>query len=210
MDDSWVSIFDNGWVFSVHKPEIPPQFPPLVLLHGLSGNENSLPPLVSKFNQARWILSPRGLESAPDNGYAWAHEKSRNMSDFKTSLNAFFPELKNLRSLLGIDSREIDLMGFSQGAAFASLLLVAFPEMVRRTALISGFIPQLDPEIVPALDDHLVMISHGTRDEIVPFSDAVHAAELMRSFGAMVTFCESNTRHKIGAYCLSQLETFFD
>jgi len=68
----------------------PLQFPPLVLLHGLSGNENSLPPLVSKFNQARWILSPRGLESAPDNGYAWAHEKSRNMSDFKTSLNAFF------------------------------------------------------------------------------------------------------------------------
>ncbi len=210
MVNSWENIFDRGWVFSVLKPNLPVQNPPLFLLHGLSGDETSLRSLSAKIQRSRWIIAVRGILPGPESGYAWAQPKSRNQTDFLQAVNVFFLELGPLQSLLSLNRTPIDLMGFSQGAAFASVLLIVHPELIRRVALISGFIPRLENSVRPDLSGHQVVISHGTEDNLVPFAEALHSADLLTSFDAEVTFCQSNTRHKIGAYCLSQLETFFD
>lgn len=210
MADSWENIFDRGWVFSVLKPDSPDQNPPLILLHGLSGDETSLRSLSAKIKRNRWIIAVRGRLPGPDSGYAWAQPKSRKQVDFNQALDGFSAEWGPIRSMLDLSSAPIDLMGFSQGSAFASLLLILHPELIRRAALISGFIPRIDDGVKPDLSGHEVMISHGTEDNLVPFEEALQAADLLTSLGAEVTFCQSNTRHKIGAYCLSQLETFFD
>jgi predicted esterase len=210
MNESWVTMLDHGWVFSVAKPDQPVTAPPLILLHGLAGDENSLHALTPRIRRSRWIISLRGLQKEPGGRYAWAKSNSRSQADYQDALNAFLPEWQQIRSFLEITAPVIDLMGFSQGAALASLLLINYPLLIRRVAVISGFIPQLTLPILPDLTGHLVMISHGTQDTTIPFAEARRSADLLASMGAEVNFCQSDTRHKIGSSCLNQLQTFYD
>lgn len=211
MNDSWVNVLDHGWLLSVSKPEDSPSNPPLILLHGMSGNENSVKSLILNVKRNRWILAFRGMLQAEDQGYAWAPARARDRQGFTPSIQALAQEWPNLQSLLAIDSKEVDLLGFSQGAAFASLLLLTYPNWIRRTAIASGFIPQIETAFVaPKLTGHQVWVSHGTQDDVIPFAEAESSVQLLTSLGAEVTFCQSNTRHKIGSNCLKQLEIFFD
>ncbi len=211
MNNDWTTLLDHEWIISALQPVGIPSNPPLILLHGLSGDENSVKPLTYNIKRNRWLISLRGLLPAADQGYAWAPAKTRDQAGFSPSVLALKQEWPNIRSLLGIDSDVVDLLGFSQGAAFSSLLLLAYPNWIRRAALVSGFIPTLEPTFpLPSLAGHRVLVSHGTQDEVVPFADAQRSTEFLISLSADVVFCKSNTRHKIGAYCLEQLETFFD
>jgi len=209
MNNEWVTLLDHEWIISTLQPQEPPTNPPLILLHGLSGDEHSVKPLTLNIKRNRWLISLRGLLPATDQGYAWAPAKTRDQAGFSQSVLALEHEWPNIRSILGLSSDEVDLLGFSQGAAFSSLLLLKYPNWIRRTALVSGFIPTLEPTFhLPSLVGHRVLVSHGTQDEVVPFSDAQRSTDFLLSLGAEVVFCKSNTRHKIGAYCLEQLETF--
>ena len=211
MTAEWNTILDQGWVISYLKPVSEPQFPPLILLHGFTGNEHSVKPLVYGIDPNRWLISFRGPLSANGNGYSWALEKSRSLNDFQSSANSFFIQWQRVRSLLEIHSEMVDLLGFSQGAAFASVLLLLFPQLVRRVGLLSGFVPKWDDRFkAPSLKGHQMIISHGTQDEIIPFEMAQHSSQVLSSLGADVTFCQSETRHKIGAQCNAQVMTFFD
>ena len=211
MNNDWTTLLDHEWIISALRPLEAPTNPPLLLLHGLSGDEHSVKPLTYNIKRNRWLISLRGIVPAADQGYAWAPAKTRNQAGFAPSVIKLKQEWPNILSILGIDSAEVDLLGFSQGAAFSSLLLLNYPNWVRRTSLVSGFIPTLEPTFpLPALAGHRVLVSHGTEDEVVPFADAQRSTDFLLSLGADVVFCKSNTRHKIGAYCLEQLETFFD
>lgn len=211
MNNDWTTLLDHEWIISALQPLDHPTNPPLILLHGLSGDEHSVKPLAYNIKRNRWLISLRGYLPAADQGYAWAPAKTRGQAGFSPSVNALNQEWSNIRSILGIDSDAVDLLGFSQGAAFSSLLLLNYPNWIRRTALVSGFIPNLELTFHrPSLAGHRVLVSHGTQDEVIPFSDAQRSTEFLLSLGAEVVFCKSNTRHKIGAYCLEQLETFFD
>jgi len=210
MNDTWTTYFDHGWMISVLPPNEPPAQPPLILLHGLSGDEHSVKPLVLHFKRNRWMLSPRGVVSASEGGFAWSAARTRDQAGFAIAMQALSQEWTNLQLLLGITSNNADLLGFSQGAAFASLLLLQYPDWIRNIAILSGFVPTLDATFTPpSLAGHKIFISHGTEDERIPFSDSQQSSILLSSLGADVTFCKSNTRHKIGAYCVQQLEGFF-
>ncbi|MRS05576.1 hypothetical protein EG832_20530 [bacterium] len=211
MNNDWTTLLDHQWIISTLEPVITPTNPPLILLHGLSGDENSVKPLTFNIKRNRWMISLRGILPAADQGYAWAPAKTRDQAGFMPSVIAFEQEWTNIQSILGITSDEVDLLGFSQGAAFSSLLMLNYPNWVRRAALVSGFIPSLEPSFpLPSLASHKVLISHGTEDEVIPIADAQRSSDFLLSLGADVVFCKSNTRHKISAHCLEQLESFFD
>ena len=210
MNDTWTTLFDNGWIISTLAPLETSANPPLVLLHGLSGDENSLKPLAQNFKRNRWIISLRGIMPAEDQGFAWAAARTRSEQGFSAAVQRFSHEWPNIRTLMDIPDTNIDLFGFSQGAAFTALLLLAFPQIIRNVAIVSGFVPELDPEFkYPDLLTHRIFISHGTQDDVVPFAEAQRSVEFFSQRNAEVVFCKSNTRHKIGAYCLQGLNDFF-
>ncbi len=210
MNDSWTTLLDHGWIVSTLKPREFLQNRPLVLLHGLSGDENSLKSLVQNVRRNRWLISLRGILPAQDQGYAWAPAKTRDEHGFQASVQEFSQEWQNIRALLEFSSPNLDLFGFSQGAAFAALLLLNYPNWIRNLAFVSGFIPEPDPSFnPPSLAGHRIFVSHGTQDDVVPFSESERSTKYFESLGAEVIFCKSNTRHKIGAYCLQQLNDFF-
>jgi predicted esterase len=54
-----------------------------------------------------------------------------------------------------------------------------------------------------------IMIAHGIQDETVPIAMAREARKSLESSGVKVSYCESETGHKLGANCARQLADFF-
>ncbi len=111
----------------------------------------------------------------------------------------------------GLEVREMDVMGFSQGAALAYVLAGLFPERVGALAALSGFIPSGAEAVLAAgaLDGKVAFVAHGRQDDMVPIERARRAAAQLRAAGAQVTFCETDGGHKVSRECLRSMEAFF-
>jgi phospholipase/carboxylesterase len=106
---------------------------------------------------------------------------------------------------------QIDLVGFSQGAALAYSLALAYPQRVRAIAGLSGFAPGGVETFVEGqpLSGVPCFMAHGTQDELVPLRRARLARQILLEAGAQVTLCEDDVGHKLSASCFRGLETFF-
>ncbi len=208
---NWISILHQGWIWSYSKPSQPIKSPPLLLLHGWTGNENSLHHLVQGIASDRWILAPRGIQQTPTIGYGWLDSKSSKMEEFNPIVQLINSHFLSLGKILGFSTQSMDILGFSQGAAVSACYCLTYPQHVQRIALLSGFIPQSEKMTSQMdLSSLSFFIAHGTDDDVVPVAEAERAVKLFRSMNAQVTFCKTKTRHKIGALCLEELFDFFN
>lgn len=184
------------------------------MLHGWTGDENIMWIFNQHISSDYLIISPRGIIDADPSGYGWI----RSSQKLETPVEAFFDVAKSLFSIvdrwvsrLGISDYSIDLMGFSQGAALAYVLAILFPDQIRKTAILAGFLPKNAASYMQSdfLHNKKFFISHGTKDEIIPYSTAEEAKSYLLSAGANVEFCSANTGHKLSAECTNRLQNFF-
>lgn len=202
----------NGWVLRCQSPtdqKRNPRF--MLLLHGRTGNENAMWVFTHNFPASYWLIAPRApLESG--SGYSWIGNTDAwpDLIEFSVPASSLMKAIDQWIARTGIPQPAIDVMGFSQGAAMAFALSAFYPERIRRVIALSGYMP-LDntyPGRYRALTNTSVFIAHGTKDTIVPMSMAEEAGQILSEVGARVTFCKSNTGHKLGVSCLRGLETF--
>lgn len=91
--------------------------------------------------------------------------------------------------------------GFSQGAAMACALGLAYPELVDGVILFSGYLPPLS--LLAAESGQLspagwpVFVSHGYDDPLIPFHHAEEVREYLSERGARVTFQADRCGHEI-------------
>jgi phospholipase/carboxylesterase len=205
----------NGWTFRW----LPARKKParlLILVHGLTGDENSMWMLVRNFPLTYSILAPRAPYPAQEGGYTWRKGSLDSQgfpsdNDLIPAANAFLEILDTWQQSNGFGNEPFDLMGFSQGAALAYLLALLHPERVRKMATLSGFIP---PGLQTAgsgkgLAGKQIFVAHGRKDELVPVKLAQESVALLTEWGAKVTYCESDAGHKVSRECLQSLEMFF-
>jgi predicted esterase len=102
-------------------------------------------------------------------------------------------------------------MGFSQGAAMASLLAFLYPERLRRVGMLAGFVPDGLDELVGQrpLAGKPFFVAHGTKDQTVTIEYARASIKLLEQAGAQVTYCEEAVGHKVSVTCLRALKKFF-
>jgi phospholipase/carboxylesterase len=110
-----------------------------------------------------------------------------------------------------VDVSQVDMMGFSQGAAMTLTFALTYPEHVRKIGILAGFPPlELEPLIQSnPLAGKAAFITHGTADELVHVDNAHDSIRILEKAGAKVTFCEADVGHKVSADCLRALEEFF-
>jgi phospholipase/carboxylesterase len=101
------------------------------------------------------------------------------------------------------------MVGFSQGAAFSYAFALDNPQRVDRLASLAGFLPSEADHLAP-LSSIPIFVAHGTEDETVPVCMARSARSSLEAAGVKVTYCESETGHKLGANCAKQLRKFFE
>ena len=190
----------------------------LLLLHGWTGDENSLWIFVRNFSEDYWIVAPRAPypSGQPAGGYSWRPLPGHNeglpgLDDFRPSVEVLISLMDAYSAENNLDAPRFDVMGFSQGGALTNTLALLHPERIGRPAVLAGFVPSGAEPLVQGrpLDGKSFFVAHGTLDETVKIEYARQSVELLESAGADVTFCEDEVGHKVSARCLHALEDFF-
>ena len=200
------------WVYRASQPDGSGPFPVILLLHGWTGDENSMWVFTSRLPANHLLIAPRGLYPVSQGGYAWhtTHNGWPNIAQFLPAVEALNEWLVPAR-FPGADFSEMHLVGFSQGAALAYAFTLIHAERVASLSALSGFMPEATAD-GPADGRYKglpVFITHGTRDVLVPVERARQAAEFFDQAGAEVTYCEHDVGHKLSAACFRGLEEFF-
>jgi phospholipase/carboxylesterase len=202
------------WTLRIRKTDHPsPRL--LLMIHGFTGDENSMWVFARDLPTQYWIVAPRAPHVTEPSGYSW---RPNHSSDFGSpSLEQLRPAAEALIKLIdayqlsaGIDARVFDVIGFSQGAAMSNLLAFLYPQRIRKTGILAGFIPSGLDELVAQrpLAGKPFFVAHGTSDATVPIDRARASIEILEQAGAQVTYCEDEVGHKVSVHCMKALRSF--
>ncbi len=188
----------------------------LVMLHGLTGDENSMWVFAYKFPAQVAVLAPRGLYAAPEGGYTWLEMRPGTwglptLDDLRISAEALIRFVDDWSHAAGVRADQFDLIGFSQGAALSYTLALLHPERIRALAALSGFLPADAEDLLDRrlLAGKPVFVAHGRQDNMIPVDQARRSVALLEGSGAQVTYCESDGGHKVSADCFTGLAGIF-
>lgn len=188
----------------------------LLLLHGWTGDENSMWVFARGIPAAFTILAPRAPYAAPEGGFSWREIKPNSwgfpaLEELRPAADALVTLVDELAATENWDAAQFDVVGFSQGAALTVLLGLLHPARVRRMGVLAGFLPVGAEELIPArpLAGKSIYMAHGTLDNLVPIERARQTVASLEQAGAQVSYCEVETGHKVSAGCLRGMQTFF-
>ena len=188
----------------------------LLLIHGWTGDENSMWVFVRNFPSEYWMIAPRAPYVTEPTGYSWRppHSGPRGgpgFEDLRPAAEALISLVDAYAAQNKIDAHQFDVMGFSQGAALTNTLALLYPERIRRAGVLAGFVPVGSESVLEKrpLNGKPFFVAHGTLDEMVKVEYARQSIQLLERAGAKVTYCEDEVGHKVSANCLRALERFF-
>jgi phospholipase/carboxylesterase len=188
----------------------------LLLVHGRTGDENSMWVFVRGFAASYAVVAPRAPHAADPAGHSWVAPEAQihapiRVEDLRPSADALLAMAGDYAAARGMASDRFDVIGFSEGAALTVTLALMHPERVRRLGVLAGFAPSGAERLVtgPVLRGKPVFVAHGTQDRLVPIGASRASVRLLQRLGARVTVCEAEIGHKVSAACLHGLQTFF-
>lgn len=189
----------------------------LLMIHGLTGDENSMWVFGRTLPSRYWILAPRAPYPVESGGYSWrppfeASEFGRpTLEQLHSGAEELIGLMDEYAASAGIDARTFDVIGFSQGAAMANVLAFLYAQRIRKMGILAGFVPSgLEDRVSKRpLAGKPVFVAHGTRDEMVRIDRARESITTLEEAGAIVTYCEDNVGHKVSANCFRALSEFF-
>ena len=224
-DPSNTSLIEfNEWTLRVRESEDPsPRL--LLLLHGLTGDENSMWVFARDLPKYYWMIAPRAPHAAEPFGYSWrtVHpgtlRPAQGGAFGRPSFEQLLPAAEALIRLVdeyrvsaGIEASVIDVMGFSQGAAMSSVLAFLYPERIRKIGILAGFVPSGFDAYTSSrpLDGKKIFVAHGTKDEMVPVDRARDSMDVLQQAGAEITYCEDEEGHKVSLGCVRALRAYME
>ncbi len=205
----------NGWTMRVrHAIRQPARL--LLLLHGWTGDENSMWLFTRRLPPDLWIVAPRAPHPAPEGGYSWRPLRPGtwglpSLSDLQPAAEAVLHLVDEVSAWMGVDAAQFEVAGFSQGGALTNVLALLYPQRIRRAAVLAGFMPSGVEDLLArrVLQGKPFFVAHGTQDNLIPLERARQSAALLEQGGAQVIFCQAKVGHKVSADCLRGLEDFF-
>ena len=211
MDERSITI--NGLVIRTRLPEGAGPFPVILMIHGWTGDENSMWVFAPRLPKNTLLIAPRGLYPSSGGGYSWYPKLNTALPWFVD----FSPAVEKLMDTVSVnyfpsgDFSSLHLVGFSQGAALAYTMAIQYPTRLASLVGLSGFLPDgasawLQPGRLKGLP---TFIAHGTQDERVPVDRARSSVAQLEQAGASVTYCEDDVGHKLSAKCFHGLEAFY-
>ncbi len=187
----------------------------LVLIHGWTGDENSMWVFTRNLPEAYWMIAPRAPHPGDPSGFSWRPAEEGtfgqpNLDMLKPAAEALIRLIDEYSASVELDAKTFDVMGFSQGAAVVSVVGMLYPQRVGKMAVLAGFVPQGIDSVIDQkpLAGKNVFMAHGTKDQIVPVDRARTSAKLLEKAGAQVAYCEDDVAHKLSMNCLRSLENY--
>jgi phospholipase/carboxylesterase len=205
------SLVFNDWIFRA-RPGKGGRV--LLLLHGWTGDENSMSIFQSAFPDDAWILLPRAPYPAAAGGYSWRQQPPNgdwpSLTFFRPSIEALMSMLPKLASSVGFSIEFVDVVGFSQCGAMTFSTGLLYPTLVRKMGILAGFAPDGADKLISGelFSRKEIFVAHGTKDTMVPLEKARQLLGLIHAAGGKTIYCESEIGHKISATCMTGLKSY--
>lgn len=187
------------------------------MLHGYTGDENSMWVFAKDMPPHYWIAAPRAPFPAEPRGYSWrplqpATFGRPSLEDLVPQAEALIRFVDEYQASAGIEASDFDVMGFSQGGAMSNVLAFLYPQRIRKWGVLAGFVPGgLDVYAKnQPLKGKQVFVTHGTRDDMVPIDRARASVAVLEQAGAQIVYCEDDVGHKVSLNCLRALRSYLE
>ena len=194
--------------------------PLIILLHGYGSNEEDLFSFAPELPQDYYVISVRAPFDLQPYGHAWyaihfdADENKFSDNDqAKESVKLIANFIDEMVKEYPIDTENINLIGFSQGAILSYATALTYPEKVAKVVALSGY---LNLDIIPENIDketinHLkFFVSHGTVDQVIPVDWARKAKPALDSLGLEVTYKEYPIGHGVAPQNFYDFKTWLN
>ncbi|MBW8010543.1 MAG: alpha/beta fold hydrolase [Chloroflexi bacterium] len=217
MNDLRILQLDE-WVIKLREPDSGDFNQVILLLHGWTGDENSMWVFAPQLPRDALLIAPRAPYPSSHNeaaGYSWRGPKKTgdwsSLDDYRPAVKELNRLVLSIQNVHGFDLSKFGMVGFSQGAAVAYVYAILNPERITRVAGLAGFIPDHTAREIEhrPLEGKAVFVAHGKKDVMVPLERAKKSVEALQNAGGLVTYCEADVGHKLGANCFRELKTFF-
>ena len=188
--------------------------PVLILLHGYGSNEEDLFSFATELPEEYYIISVRAPYDLQPYGHAWYaiyfdadENKFSDDEQAKTSRDTIAKFIDSICEKYPIDSTNVTLIGFSQGAILSYATALSYPEKVNRVVVLSGY---LNEKVLAegfqnkAIGNLKFFISHGSVDQVIPVDWGRKAKPFLENLGLDVTYKEYPVGHGVAP------QNFFD
>ena len=186
--------------------------PSIFFLHGFGSNMQDLFGLSPYFPENWNCISLQGTLPVYQNGWAWAELNFNDILKIYRPDQYLYHYEKILQSInlsvekLKLDSSQIYLLGFSQGAGLSIYTGLKNPMLFKGIIALSGctsindFKAELDLENIKSLK---IFMGNGIQDEIIPIAFAQKTKDQLIELDVKVDYSEYNATHTIANECLN-------
>lgn len=207
--------------YLIQQPkEIQEKNPLIILIHGYGSNKEDLFSFAPELPENAFIVSVQAPYQVPPYGFAWyAISFDANMNKFSDDTQAVKSRdllvqfIDELCTKYPIDQKDVNLIGFSQGAILSYALAVTYPEKVNKVVALSGYFNAdiMQPKADLSVYNHLKIFgSHGTVDQVIPVEWARKASELLKSYAISFEYKEYPVGHGVAPQNFYDLKAFLE
>lgn len=194
--------------YKIQEPKIKlDKNPLLLLLHGYGSNEEDLFSFATELPYEYYIISARAPYSMQYGAYAWYainfdadQNKFSDHEQAKISRDLIAQFIDELIQTYPIDSKNITLVGFSQGSILSYAIALSHPDKIQRVVALSGYVSE------PILEENYlrndftklkIFHSHGTVDQVIPVEWARKTKPFLDRLGIKSTYKEYPVGHGV-------------
>ena len=194
--------------YKIREPKIKLEKNPLLLLlHGYGSNEEDLFSFAAELPDEYYIISARAPYNMQYGAYAWYainfdadENKFSDHEQAKISRDLIAQFIDELIETYPIDSKNVTLVGFSQGSILSYAIALSHPDKVQRVVALSGYISE------PILEENYlqndltklkIFHSHGTADQVIPVEWARKTKPFLEKLGIKSTYKEYPVGHGV-------------
>jgi len=181
--------------------------PLLLLLHGYGSNEEDLFSFASELPDDSYVISVRAPYDLQPYGHAWYaihfdadENKFSDNVQAKQSVEIIASFIDEIVKQYPIDTENVTLIGFSQGAILSYATALTYPEKVTKVVALSGYFNQeIMPEVIDtkAISHLKFFVSHGSVDQVIPVDWARKAKPALENLGLEVEYQEYPIGHGV-------------
>ncbi len=188
------------WHPAARAPDGSPA-PPLLLLHGMGGDERTLLPLARRLSRGSAVLSLRGpvLEDGAPRFYERSPAGVVDERDLTERAALLAEQLRAAGPALGVAPGQWVAVGFSNGSLFAAALLMSQPALLAGALLLAARSPYLQPPPLPpgAPSGRWAVVCNGEADEVTTPADAAELVAQLRGHDLAVDVVTHPRAHNI-------------
>jgi len=184
----------------------------VIWLHGLGADGNDFVPIASELNPPRDMrfIFPNApvMPITINNGYEMRAWFDILTFSFHTDIDnpgiarsaSHIEQLIEKEIARGIETCNIFLGGFSQGAAMSLMMGICYPKPLAGIIALSGYLPEANEVLKkasPSNERIPIFLAHGKEDPILPFTLGLSTEACLKDAGYPVAFHSYEIPHSV-------------